>query len=141
VLLPRLADVEVEGVSRADGAVSRRVHSRYERRLLETAVGGCEVVICLSFRRFLCLSPEFAAVTASVRAFAAIMNERRARKLLGPSMTVALATGEPALNSFVTGLRQPRPAPPPHPPRRLTAMKGHGNCARAKIRAPLTARL
>ena len=35
--------------------MSRRVHSRYERRLLDTAVGGCEVVICLEVRRFLCL--------------------------------------------------------------------------------------
>jgi len=49
--------------------------------------------------------PELAAVTASVRAFAAIMNERRGRKLLEPWMAAADATGEPALRSFVTGLR------------------------------------
>ena len=53
----------------------------------------------------LAASPELAAVTASVRAFAAIMNERRGRKLLEPWMNAALATGEPALRSFVTGLR------------------------------------
>jgi transposase len=50
-------------------------------------------------------SPELAAVTASVRAFAAIMTERRGRKQLEPWMTAALATGEPALRTFVTGLR------------------------------------
>ena len=58
-----------------------------------------------SLDAILAASPELAAVTASVRAFAAIMNERRGRKLLEPWMTAALATGEPALRSFVTGLR------------------------------------
>ncbi len=80
--MPHGADVEVEGVCRAGGsvrilartrsssarcpgcgAVSFRVHSRYQRRLLDTAIGGCEVVICLSIRRFLCLSPQCAKVT------------------------------------------------------------------------------
>jgi transposase len=50
-------------------------------------------------------SSELAAITASVRAFAAIMNDRRGRELLEPWMTAALATGEPALRTFVTGLR------------------------------------
>jgi transposase len=77
VLLPHLADVRVEGVYRSGNliriaarttaasaacpgceSVSRRVHSRYERRLLDTAAGGCEVMICLQVRRFACLSPE-----------------------------------------------------------------------------------
>jgi transposase len=58
-----------------------------------------------SLDAILAASPELAAVTASVRAFAAIMNERRGRKLLEPLMTAADATGEPALRSFVTGLR------------------------------------
>ena len=39
------------------GAVSRRVHSRYERRLLDTAAGGQEVLICLTVRRFFCPAP------------------------------------------------------------------------------------
>src|SRR5579862_5569071 len=39
------------------GAVSARVHSSYERRLLDTAAGGQEVLICLSARRFFCLVP------------------------------------------------------------------------------------
>ena len=107
-------------------------------------------------RAILAASAELAAVAASVRGFAAIMDERRGRKQLEPWMAAALATGEPALRSFVTGLRadqdavtnglslpwssgaveghvnrikmlkrqnvrtrQPRPAPPPRPPRRL----------------------
>jgi hypothetical protein len=37
----------------------------------------------------LAASPELAAVAASVRAFAAIMNERRGRRLLEPWMTAA----------------------------------------------------
>lgn len=43
--------------------VSHRVHSRYERRLLDTAIGGCEVVICLSVRRFFCPSPQYVKAT------------------------------------------------------------------------------
>jgi transposase len=54
-----------------------------------------------SLDSILAASPELAAVSA----FAAIMNERRGRKLLEPWMTAALAAGEPALRSFVTGLR------------------------------------
>jgi transposase len=39
----------------ACGQVSRRVHSRYERRLCDTAIGGQETIIHLQVRRFLCL--------------------------------------------------------------------------------------
>jgi transposase len=49
-------------------------------------------------------SPEPAAVTAHVRAFAALMTGRRGRNL-EQWMTSAAATGEPPLQSFVTGLR------------------------------------
>jgi transposase len=58
-----------------------------------------------SLDAILAASPELAAVTASVRSFAAMMNERRGRKLLEPWMAAADKTGEPALRSFVTGLR------------------------------------
>ena len=58
-----------------------------------------------SLDAILAASPQLAAVAASVRGFAVIMNERRGRKLLEPWMTAALATDEPALGSFVTGLR------------------------------------
>jgi transposase len=71
-----------------------------------------------SLDAILAASPELAAVAASVRAFAAIMNERRGRKLLEPWMTAAEATGEPALSSFVTGLRRPSD-------RHAAAARGH----------------
>ncbi len=73
VLLPHLAGVVVERIEqtgsglrirarpRADeapcgacGRRSGRVHSRYERRLADPAVGGQRVVIWLRVRRFFC---------------------------------------------------------------------------------------
>lgn len=36
------------------GVVSRRVHSRYERRLVDTASGSQQVLIHLQHRRFFC---------------------------------------------------------------------------------------
>jgi transposase len=113
VLLPHVADVEVEEVSRAGGsvrilarprsssavcpecgAVSLRVHSRYQRRLLDTAIAGCEVVICLAVRRFACLSPQCAKVTFAEQVSG--LTSRHARRT--PAMTavlqaVALALG------------------------------------------------
>ena len=46
-----------------------------------------------SLDAILAASPELAAVTASVRDFAVIMNERSGRKLLEPWMTAVLAAG------------------------------------------------
>jgi transposase len=113
VLLPHLADVEVEGVFRSArsirvlarakasaagcpgcGVMSRRVHSRYERRLLDTAIGGFEVVIFLSVRRFLCLSPQCPKVTFAEQV--SRLTSRHARRT--PAVTavleaVALALG------------------------------------------------
>jgi len=43
-----------EAVCPACGVASRRVHSRYERRLLDTAVAGQETMIHLRVRRFVC---------------------------------------------------------------------------------------
>jgi transposase len=105
VLLPHLADVEVEEVSRAGGrvrilartavplaacpgcgTVSRRVHSRYERGLLDTAIGGCEVVICLSVRRFLCLSPQCPKATFAEQVSG--LTSRHARRT--PAVTAVL---------------------------------------------------
>ena len=57
-----------------------------------------------SLNVILASSPELAAVTAHVRAFAAIMTGRRGREL-EQWMTAAAASGEPALPSFATGLR------------------------------------
>jgi len=50
------------------------------------------------------LDAALAALTTQVRAFAALMTGRRGR-VLEQWMTAAAATGEPALTSFVTGLR------------------------------------
>ena len=74
--------------------VSLRVHSRYERRLLDTAIGGCEVVICLAVRRFACRSPECAKVTFAEQVSG--LTSRHARRT--PAVTavlqaVALALG------------------------------------------------
>ena len=71
-----------------------RVHSRYQRRLLDTAIGGCEVMICLAVRRFICLSPECAKVTFAEQVSG--LTSRHARRT--PAVTavleaVALALG------------------------------------------------
>ena len=53
--------------------------------------------------------PELAAVTAHVRAFARLMTERRGRDL-EQWMTKVTTDGDPALRSFVTGLRRDQDA-------------------------------
>ena len=82
MLLPHLAGVQVERVFAVGrsvyvqartcgssavcprcGALSRGVHSRYERRLLDTAAGGREVLVRLTVRRFFCRAPACPAVT------------------------------------------------------------------------------
>jgi len=52
----------------------------------------------------LAVSPELAAFTGHVRTFSTLMTERRGRDL-EDWMTAAAASGEPALQPFVTGLR------------------------------------
>jgi transposase len=105
-MLPHLSDLQVEGVCRTGnliriaarttasmaacpgcGTVSRRVHSRYERRLLDTAAGGCEVVICLEVRRFLCLSAQCAKRTFAEQVSG--LTARHARRT--PGVTAVLA--------------------------------------------------
>ncbi|MFZ0077914.1 MAG: ISL3 family transposase, partial [Trebonia sp.] len=112
-MLPHLADLRVERVCRTGnliriaaraaasmaacpgcGTVSRRVHSRYERRLLDTAAGGCEVVICLEVRRFLCLSAQCAKRTFAEQVSG--LTTRHARRTPGVTavlVAVALALG------------------------------------------------
>jgi transposase len=82
VLLPHLAGVVVDRIepagtllciracARASSAVcpvcgrsSRRVHSRYERRLADAAIGGRRVVIRLQVRRLFCDDPGCAKTT------------------------------------------------------------------------------
>jgi transposase len=76
------------------GAVSRRVHSRYERRLLDTAAGSREVMICLSVRRFFCLDPGCAKVTFAEQV--AGLTSAHARRSLGLTavlQAIALTAG------------------------------------------------
>jgi len=56
-----------------------------------------------SLDAILASSPELAALTAHVRAFAALITGRRGREL--EQWMTAAASAEPALRSFVTGLR------------------------------------
>jgi transposase len=70
------------------------VHSRYERRLLDTAAGGREVLICLTVRRFLCRAPACPKVTFAeqVRSLTS-RYARRTSGLTGVLQAVALALG------------------------------------------------
>jgi hypothetical protein len=45
------------------GVLSRRVHSRCQRRLGDTAAGGQEVLIHLQVRRFFCRNASYARTT------------------------------------------------------------------------------
>jgi hypothetical protein len=83
-----------------------------------------------SLDAILASSAELAALTASVRAFAVIMNERRGRKLLEPWMTAALELRRRRRPRDLKDAqaadvrpRQSGPAPPPRPARRLTSRK------------------
>jgi transposase len=76
------------------GTVSRRVHSRYERRLLDTAAYGCEVVICLIVRRFRCLSAECGKATFAEQVDGlASRHSRRTPAATAVLQAVALALG------------------------------------------------
>jgi hypothetical protein len=76
--------------------VSRRVHSRYERRLLDTAAGGREVLICLTARRFPCQAQACPKVTfAGQVAGLTSRHARRTPGLTGVLQAVALALGGP----------------------------------------------
>ena len=68
--------------------------SRYGRRLLDTAAGGLEVVICLTVRRFFCLSPECAKVTFAEQVDELTSkNARRTPQATAVLEAVALALG------------------------------------------------
>ena len=47
----------------ACGRFSGRVHSRYQRRLADAAIGGRPVVIRLTVRRFFCPAPDCPVIT------------------------------------------------------------------------------
>ena len=73
--------------------MSRRVHGRYERRLLDAAIAGREAVICLQVRRFLCLSAECAKRTFAEQVSG--LTSRHARRT--PGVTAVLEAVAPAL--------------------------------------------
>lgn len=110
-LLPHLRVLHVDGIeataqvvviwarSAAEGAAcpscgawSPRVHSRYERRVADGAVGGRPVVIRLTVRRFFCSHPGCRVVTF-VEQVAGLTGRylRRSQPLLGLLAQVALA--------------------------------------------------
>jgi transposase len=114
ILLPHLAGVIVEEVAEAAGllavtararsetaacpacgTVSRRVHSRYSRRLADAAVGGRPVEIRLAVRRFFCTAPGCERKIFSEQVDG--LTTRYARKtlllagVLGEDLAVALA--------------------------------------------------
>jgi transposase len=69
-----------------------------------TRPGDLDLADQASLDSILASSPELAALTEHVRAFARLMTGRRGRDL-EQWMTAAAASGEPTLTSFVTGLR------------------------------------
>jgi transposase len=76
------------------GVVSWRVHSRYERRLSDTAVAGQEVVIRLSVRRFFCLDASCEKTTFAEQVTGLTSRYgRRSAGLTGVLQAVALALG------------------------------------------------
>jgi transposase len=76
------------------GTVSRRVHSRYERRLSDTAAGGQEVMICLSVRRFFCPDAACKKVTFAEQVPGlTVRYGRRSASLTGALQAIALALG------------------------------------------------
>ena len=111
--MPHLADVAVERVFAVGrsvhvlartcaseaactgcGAVSRRVHSSYQRRLADTASGGREVLIDLQVRRFFCGNPGCGKTTFAEQVPGLTTRYgRRTGQLQAVLQAVALALG------------------------------------------------
>jgi transposase len=84
----------LQAVCPACGTVSRRVHSRYERRLSDLAVSGREVMIELGVRRFFCAAAACEKVTfAEQVAGLTVRYGRRSPGLTEVLRAVALALG------------------------------------------------
>jgi zinc-finger of transposase IS204/IS1001/IS1096/IS1165 len=76
------------------GVVSRRVHSRYQRRLADTASGCQEVLICLQARRFFCSNDACAKATFAEQVPGLTTRYgRRTCGLEGTLQAIALALG------------------------------------------------
>ena len=104
------------------GAVSRRVHSSYQRRLADTASGGQEVLIDLQVRRFFCGNAGCAKTTFAEQVPGLTTRYgRRTCSLQGVLQAVALALGGRAGARLTgqAGLRgEPLDAAAAHPRRR-----------------------
>jgi transposase len=76
------------------GLVSRRVHSRYQRKLADTASGGQEVLIFLQVRRFLCGNDACAKATFAEQVPGlTVRYGRRTSSLEGVLQAIAMALG------------------------------------------------
>jgi transposase len=76
------------------GAVSRRVHSSYQRQLADTAAGGQEVLIGLQVRRFFCGNPACGKTTFAEQVPGlTVRYGRRTCTLQAVLQAVALALG------------------------------------------------
>lgn len=113
MLLPQLANVHVEAVrdeggllrirartGQTDGAcpgcggVSRRVHSRYERRINDHAVAGRRAVIHLRSRRFFCDTADCSKITFAEQVTGLTARHARHSVAARQALTrIAVATG------------------------------------------------
>lgn len=76
------------------GGRSTRVHSRYQRRVSDAAIGGAETLICLRVRRFFCDNSECARRTFAEQVPGLIVSYARRTPLLrGMLERIALAAG------------------------------------------------
>ena len=76
------------------GVVSQRVHSRYQRKLADTASGGQEVLIHLQARRFFCGNDACAKATFAEQVPGlTVRYGRRTCSLEGVLQAVAMALG------------------------------------------------
>jgi transposase len=78
----------------ACGVRSIRVHSRYERRLADTAAGGQEILILLQVRRFFCRNDGCTAITFAEQVHGLTSRYGRRSSALSETLrAVALALG------------------------------------------------
>jgi transposase len=110
VLLPHLAGTVVERAELAGarwciwararagqaacpscGRSSGRVHSRYQRRLADAAIGGRPVVIRLAVRRFFCLAPGCPVITFAEQIEGLTSRYARRTPLLAAMLTAVAA--------------------------------------------------
>jgi hypothetical protein len=121
----------VSGACRRCGVSSQQVHSRYERRLSDAAIGGQRPVIRLVVRRFFCGNPDCPNKTFAEQIDG--LTSRRARRTppLAQTLTaIALALAGRAgarLAALLGAYRRPvQPAAADHGAARSRARHGAG---------------